>query len=78
MMINVKCDQCGKVLKKQSSRLIYKHNFCSNQCSQKYRRKRINVKCDQCGKTFETFFYQKKINTISAIGNVRVNMTINK
>lgn len=50
--IKVKCDFCGKKLKKLPCRLKSKNHFCNQKCYSKFRiiHKKVKTKCDYCGK----------------------------
>ena len=50
-LIEVKCDQCGKMIKKYYCQIKRNKNyFCSKECFDKFQVKKIEVKCDYCGK----------------------------
>lgn len=52
--MKVECDQCGKEVERYSSDMERnEHNFCSKECFNKWRSKKVKVECDWCGKEFE-------------------------
>ena len=50
----MKCDNCGKQIKKVPSE-IYKHNFCNRKCKSEWQGGKTLVKCDNCGKNIKKY-----------------------
>lgn len=52
--INVNCDFCGNAfLKRKDAVERTKNNFCSKECTDKFRSKKVDYNCDYCGNLFQ-------------------------
>lgn len=61
--IEVKCDWCGRVIKKPPSLVKGRTNhFCSQKCHYELMRRKAKVRCDNCGELFEQRFTRSKQN----------------
>ena len=66
MKSKIKCDWCGKTIKRKPS-TVKEHNYCSRIClgkanAERFRLKRLKI-CDYCGSEFEYLGHHKKRNT---------------
>lgn len=52
--MKVECSNCGAVISKTPSQVArYKNQFCSVDCRDEHRKRRIVLRCAHCGKEFE-------------------------
>lgn len=49
----LECERCGDVFHRKASAVSYAR-FCSNECRDRSRRRRVTLSCEECGDEFET------------------------